>query len=259
MKTPAILGSDPELFLMDHFGDWRSAIGLIGGSKENPRPVLGRAGFAVQEDNVALEFNIPPSATRNEWVNNLTSMLNFLEIEVSKMGLQLAVKASAYFPKEQLQSEQAQAFGCDADFNAWTMEQNPKPVCDDNTFRTCGGHVHFSTKLPVIQVVRAMDLFLGIPSILLDPDTERRRLYGMAGCFRFTRYGGEYRTLSNFWLKDPKFMAWVWDQTQSAIQFVEDNVELDDEDFLASKAEAIQKCINTSDKDLARTFDVTLP
>jgi len=248
----AILGSDPELFLVDHFGDLRSAIGLIGGSKKHPRPVLDKPGFAVQEDNVALEFNIPPSKSREDFINNLSVMLEFLENEVRGLGLILAIKPSAYFPQEQLQSEQAKAFGCDADFNAWTMEQNPKPVCNDDTFRTCGGHVHFNTKLPVVQVVRAMDLFLGVPSVLLDTDTERRKLYGSAGCYRFTTYGGEYRTLSNFWLADQKLMGWCWDKTQEAIQYTADNVELDDDDFLIDHAELIQQCINTSDRKLAK-------
>ena len=49
-----ILGSDPELFLVDALGNFKSAVGLIGGSKEKPRPVLNRPGFAVHEDNVAV-------------------------------------------------------------------------------------------------------------------------------------------------------------------------------------------------------------
>jgi len=248
----AILGSDPELFLVDHFGDLRSAIGLIGGSKENPRPVLTGPGFAVQEDNVAVEFNIPPSKSREEFIANLSVMLEFLTNEVQQLGLALSIRPSARFPENQLTTDAAKMFGCDADFNAWTLEQNPKPVCDDPTFRTCGGHVHFSTKLPVVQVVRSMDLFLGVPSVLLDVDTERRKLYGSAGCYRFTRYGGEYRTLSNFWITDKKLMGWCWDNAQKAIKYTEDNRELDDDDFLSGYATSIQYCINNSDRGLAK-------
>ena len=246
-----ILGSDPELFLVDASGNLKSAVGLIGGSKELPRPVLNRAGFAVQEDNVAVEFNIPPSRSRQDFIDNLSTMISFLENEVGKMGLKLAIKPSGRFPREQLDNDQARLFGCDADFNAWTMEQNPKPMCDDDTFRTCGGHVHFTSKLPLVQVIRAMDLFLGVPAVLLDDDTERRRLYGGAGCYRATRYGGEYRTLSNFWLRNTDMMGWVWDRTEYALNFVKNNVELDDDDFLSHLGPDIQRCINESNKTIA--------
>ena len=247
-----ILGSDPELFLVDTLGNFKSSVGLIGGSKEKPRPVLDRPGFAVQEDNVALEFNIPPSKSRQDFIDNLSTMITFLEGEVGKMGLKLSIIPSARFPKEQLDNDQSRTFGCDADFNAWSMEQNPKPICSDATFRTCGGHIHFTTQLPLVQVIRAMDLFLAVPAVLLDPDTERRNLYGLAGCYRATKYGGEYRTLSNFWLKNKDLMGWAWDRTEAAFAYVEKNREFDDEDFLIERALDIEQCINNSDKELAQ-------
>lgn len=85
-------------------------------------------------------------------------------------------------------------------------------------------------------------MFLGVPSIVLDDDKERRSLYGSAGSFRFKEYGIEYRTLSNFWLKNKDFMSWVFDQTQLAIT---SNVEID------------QKCqdiINSQDVNAAYDF-----
>ncbi len=32
-------------------------------------------------------------------------------------------------------------------------------------------------------------MILGLQSVLLDPDTRRRRMYGKAGAFRFKKYG----------------------------------------------------------------------
>ena len=49
-----------------------------------------------------------------------------------------------------------------------------------------------------------MDYTLGLDSLLLDSDTRRRSMYGRAGSFRFKEYGIEYRTLSNFWIKNNK-------------------------------------------------------
>ena len=39
-----------------------------------------------------------------------------------------------------------------------------------------------------------MDLFLGVPSILIDPDTERRKMYGKAGDYRLKEYGRRNKT-----------------------------------------------------------------
>ena len=59
-----------------------------------------------------------------------------------------------------------------------------------------------------ITIVKLMDIFLGIFSVLLTRDKykeerSRRRYYGRAGDYRITSYGFEYRTLSNFWLINP--------------------------------------------------------
>ncbi len=74
--------------------------------------------------------------------------------------------------------------------------------------------VHFTS---CCQLVKQLDYFLGIPSLLLDKDEERRHLYGKAGAFRPKPYGVEYRVLSNFWLKSPELMRWVYNTTHLAI------------------------------------------
>lgn len=64
-----------------------------------------------------------------------------------------------------------------------------------------------------------MDLYLGVPSVLIDPDTRRRSLYGKAGCFRLTDYGVEYRVLSGYFIKDEITTTWVLHQTAAAIAY----------------------------------------
>ena len=49
--------------------------------------------------------------------------------------------------------------------------------------------------------------------MLLDDGAKRRELYGKAGAYRVKPYGVEYRVLSNFWLKSPALMQWVYDNT----------------------------------------------
>ena len=86
---------------------------------------------------------------------------------------------------------EAQMFGCEPDFDAWRECVNEKPCADDKNLRSAGGHIHVGGDLAInnpVAVIRAMDLFLGVPSTQLDAGTLRRELYGKAGCFRAKRY-----------------------------------------------------------------------
>ena len=58
MLTQISIGSDPEVFI-SFKNKIVPSFDLIKGTKNAPRP-LAKKGFFVQEDNVALEFNIPP-------------------------------------------------------------------------------------------------------------------------------------------------------------------------------------------------------
>jgi hypothetical protein len=234
------LGCDPELFLQNKTGQYISSVGLIGGSKDFPMPI-GR-GCAIQEDNVAVEFNTPPCASVDEFVAAIKYNLSTISERAAELGLQLCIKPSAIFEDDQLQTEAAQTFGCDPDFNAWDHgRQNPRPSADNKNLRSCGGHIHIETDLDPLEVVQAMDLFVGCPMIEFDKDTGRRELYGKAGAFRKKSYGVEYRTASNAWIESEDRIRWAWAQTEKAVKFVEDGNTLTEDD-----GKLIQKCINES-------------
>lgn len=242
------LGADPELFLVDKTGKLRSAIGLIGGSKWNPRK-LDNKGSAVQEDNVAVEFNIPPAESRQEFVNSIGKMLMYIHNYVHDKGLSLNVVPAAIFDQDQLDNPKALEFGCDPDFSVWLQSENPKPElpAELKNLRSCGGHIHVSWSNPKMaeqeDLIMAMDVFVGCPSIQYDPDLLRRKLYGKAGAFRFKDYGVEYRTLSNFWLKEPTLVEWVYDQTNHAIDYLNSGGIVD-----RSHKELINDCINNGNE-----------
>ena len=67
-----------------------------------------------------------------------------------------------------------------------------------------------------------------------------------AGCYRPKPYGGEYRTLSNFWIFDDKYISWVWRNTARALEFVNNKNTLK-----GFKTEIIRS-INENDKALAQ-------
>ena len=85
---------------------------------------------------------------------------------------------------------------CSVDYNAYTENANPKPCGEATNLRSTGCHIHVSyphkSQVKSISLVKYMDVFVGIPSVILDAGEDavkRRELYGKAGCFRLTRYG----------------------------------------------------------------------
>ena len=241
------IGADPEFFLKNHDGGFISAVGKIGGSKTHPQ-LIGDKGHAILEDNVAVEFNIPPSNTKSEFINHLNFVLSHLDIRAKELGLVFAENiASASFPVSELLTPEACIFGCEPDYNAWNNgEKNPSPMVEDMTLRSAGGHVHVGTTLDKLEVIKAMDLFLGVPAMFIDKDTRRRDLYGKAGAHRPKPYGVEYRTLSNFWIWHDEKKSWVFDQTQKALEFVESGKTIDEK-----LGNMIQAAINTGDMNAA--------
>lgn len=111
--------------------------------------------------------------------------------------------------------------------------------------RSAGGHVHVETTKDQLAVIRAMDLFLGVPSVLMDNGEMRKKLYGKAGAFRGKSYGVEYRTLSNFWIFKNELIRWVWNNTERALDSV------DTLDVMAEK-DNILRAINDNDKEVAQ-------
>lgn len=219
------MGSDPELFLEDEKGKVISAIGKVGGTKDKPRPIkdLGK-GFAVQEDNVLLEYNTPPARGLTQWATNHRLMREYLVEMVGKLGLKLSAKASHSMDDDQLNHPNAFVFGCDPDYNVWKMKWNTKPKCDDPKLRSAGGHVHVCYSNPnqadSIRLGRLLDYFVGAPLAERDPDKKRRLLYGKPGAIRFKPYGLEYRTPSNFWTLDQHTMEAVYCNVQECVQLI---------------------------------------
>lgn len=246
-----MLGCDPEAFLVDVNGILRSSIGKIGGSKESPAPLPLGNGYAVQEDNVALEFNIPPASSEGEFLFSINRTLGFLgDIVDGSYGYKISQLSAASFPEEELQDPAALEFGCDPDYNAWTGHRNPRPSAEDKSLRSCGGHVHIGydrEKVSGEEIIKHMDLFCGVPSVLMDTGELRKQLYGKAGAFRYKPYGVEYRTLSNFWIFNDERIKWVWRNTNRAVDaaVAQPEISKGDQDLIINT-------INSNDKASAK-------
>lgn len=242
MKKRVTVGTDPEFFLRRKVdGKLISAIPYIKGTKENPEPLEN--GGNVQFDNVAIEFATEPAKDGADLVKKVGNAFKDVLKRVPE-GHELAIEPSGSFDADQLNTEEAQQFGCDPDYCAWELKVNDPPFCDDPALRTCGGHIHIGFNkgdgndflmdpYGKAYVVRVMDIFHGIISVVLDNSklaVTRRKLYGKAGCHRpVAREAGglydgvEYRVLSNFWFKTPELVMLMDSLTQDVLKIMRED------------------------------------
>ena len=225
MSLNILVGADPEIFMMKG-GKFVSAHGAVPGDKKNPHKV---DKGAVQVDGMALEFNIDPAKNEQEFITNLTTVMATLKDMVPGYDLNAVPVADFDEAVMLAQPQEALELGCEPDFNAWENGAvNPRPDGKVN-FRTGAGHVHigwgndFDIGDPnhleaCCMVVKQLDYYLGLGSLLYEPDNRRRTMYGAAGAFRPKSYGVEYRVLSNAWLKDEKLMSWVYRNNITGIE-----------------------------------------
>lgn len=231
-----MVGADVEMFLRNlKTGAPVPCVGIVGGTKDHPLPLPGmEPGFARQEDNVLLEFNVPPAITADEFSSNFQRALSSISTLLSPKGLEFLITPSMRFSPDLLTSKQAMTFGCEPDFNVWERRVNDSPAeCPETkTLRTAGGHIHISflieDKIPkfpedievIESVIMALDIFLGLPFTSIDQDTDRRKMYGKAGAFRVKPYGIEYRTLSNVWITSQARTSFVFSQVEQAFKYM---------------------------------------
>lgn len=251
MIVKYLIGSDPELFLFDtKLKKYIPGIGLIGGSKNQPLDIGN--GCKVQEDGVMAELNVPPTTDSDEFYNSIKYCTDYLK-KILPPHIELRWNASAEFDPKFLKSKQARTMGCDPDFNAWSGDVND--IVDNSAFlnlRCSGGHIHIGYDKPDFNVnfelVKLMDLFLGVPSVFLDKDKLRKKLYGKAGAMRHQLHGVEYRVLSNFWLVDKKSIDWVFNAVSNVIRAYNEGLL----EKVYESGQNIIEAINDSNEEITR-------
>lgn len=257
-KSTLTIGGDPEVFLVDKNGKFVSAIGKIPGTKDEPHKLehLGE-GFAIQTDCCSAEFNIPPvkfiphniEASAARFNTNIQAMFDYIR-SIIPQGMDISLVTSGDFTDEELDHPQAKLAGCSMDYNAWSLSGNEKPDFEATNTRCNGAHLHFgyedTNDETSIDLIRALDLTLGVTLVLFDQDTKRRELYGRAGCFRMTSFGIEYRTPSPFYLISEEMIQYVFKAIDRAVDIVNSGKQYSDIEQLD-----IQTCINLSDINLA--------
>lgn len=246
------IGCDPEFFLRERkSGKLISAIPHVSGTKYEPMTLP--KGGNIQRDNVAVEVATDPASNMDMFVQNISNTLSEA-VKTLPKNTEIIAVPSAHFPEDQLQHPEAKLFGCEPDYDAWSVSINEPPAgASENTFRSCGAHIHVGTDgndenaflldhQGKLLMVRTMDCIHGIISAVLDSSKEaldRRQLYGKPGAHRPKEYGVEYRVLSNYWLKSPVTVMMMYSLTNDALRIVREG-----------KAEAL---INEIGEDEIRT------
>lgn len=203
-STPT-LGADVEAFVWDAYEeDYVPCVGILPGTKEKPHPLPGmKKGFAVQEDNVMAEFNIPPCTNISQFVSAISSA----RAGVAKMlaernkNYRLQFYPSVMFDSKQLRSKQAKEIGCSPDFDAYEAGAARTKFPTLGLSRGAGGHIHLGGDFQCPDWVAALfaDLFLGIGAHVGVDTSQRKKWYGQPGIFRPKPYGIEYRTPTCEW------------------------------------------------------------
>lgn len=266
------IGSDPEFFLQKE--KYKSAIGILP-SREN---AIKKNECLYYYDNVLAEAQLKPANSKNEFIKNIQNCLKGLISIINPYEISLI--SALNFPENELKDKDARIAACNPEWCAYSLTQNlaPQEIIMNTPFRTAGGHIHLGCNLLhegifILNTIKMLDLFLGIPSILLDKDKtakDRRKIYGLAGSHRIPNHGVEYRTLGNFWLNSPELANFVYDVCNFVLNFVSEkgyekfwsiNEELLDADdpslayyCFGYDINLMRKAINNCDKKTANKF-----
>lgn len=227
MIDQLIVGADPEFFLSNRdTGAFVSAteIETIWGNKQYPQPL--ECGGAVQIDGTALEVNVVPAHSEDEFFNNVQAVMEEVasllphHLEISPFVV--AKFEPTYF--DQMIPEEAKLFGCSPDRDVYRGRKRPPHVLTSApNHRMAGGHIHIG--MPMLAgnedmiklLVSNLDRYIGSSMLKYDWDTERRKFYGAPSIIRDTDYGIEYRSPSNAWLVSENYIRDIYRQTRKAV------------------------------------------
>jgi len=256
MKNNFKLGTDVEFLAIKTIHGEKVFFpmeGLLMGTKTEPEYIDDSKQRGVLLDNVCVEYVCKPATTQEEFVKEQVFMRDYIKTMLATYKLEMHDGTSGIFKDKYLQSENNKEFGCQPACNARTLTDFNPPNADTN-LRTASMHLHISlddeplTKKTAAKVALLCDLYIGIPSVVLQKDKSRRAMYGKAGEFRYTPYKGvEYRTLGNEYLFDKNMLEMVYQQVETVINKYRTGFIISDK--LSSRLENI---INNYDVDGAK-------
>lgn len=263
------LGADPEMFAVNGRNSLVPAFTFLP-----PKEVLefnkktGLPCHAVPFwDGFQAEWSVDPDTCLNVFCGDVRNGLQQFNAICKEKGytptFQNVFRINPKWFAPEI-DEQFIQLGCKPSDNAYKMKGQCMEDGRKLTHRFAGGHMHFGAwdaPPPYEHLVMTLDKICGVWSVGAAANFDnpvRRKYYGLAGEFRTPqygrdgnnniRYGLEWRTLSNFWLRHPQVMQATWEIARMAMRWA----EMGATDLWASTVEETTRCINTCDVKLAR-------
>ena len=258
------IGTDPEFILCQG----KKPISAIGKFPHETKP-LKKNNNKFFYDNVMVEIQIKQAKSKKDFIENIKTAI--YDLVVLSKPYSISNFSSITFPDSELTNSESRVIGCNVDYCAYELKaiSQPKKIIKHTGFRTAGGHIHLGSKFlyenpyDFIHAVKMLDLFLCVPSLLIDQTNgakKRRIIYGKAGSHRATDYGLEYRPLSNFWLFSPSLCSWVYDICEFVMNFIQSKKHLlfwkiDDKKISSNNPKKAYKCTGYDVKKLRQTIN----
>lgn len=269
-------GCDPEFFIIDNKMQVMASDKFFPG-KDKPLRFDGNALFF---DGIQAELNVSPSVCRESLASNIRTALKKARHIINKKSNDKTQYSIITQPTVRVKQRvlnnadpEARRFGCEPDFNAYTLGQNtPEMDASHHLYRYAGGHIHIGcspynkisneyklakTEEGHIRAIKFMDYITGAILVLLDRGVyakRRRSKYGTAGCFRPTPYGIEYRTPSCWWLSSPMTMSLVFGLIKTAWFILRHDLDNDFIKLVGYSQDDVRGIVDESDVSEAKKF-----
>lgn len=239
MSLRVKVGCDPEFFLINKKTMARvSAHDIVPGTKAAPHK-LDKG--AVQADGTAVEINIDPASSADEFEDNLHTVLDQVR-KIVPSEFSFDYTPTIQYPARYWEGlpDSAKVNGCDPDYFAAGITWTPtiRPINMRNGAQCFGGgHLHVSwTKDADVDdknhlfdctvVVDSLERWYSTAHFIWDTDYKRGFEYG-GRVFRPKPYGVEYRSPSNAWLRYPLLWPWIFESVDRVLDCVAKNRKRD--------------------------------
>lgn len=281
------MGADPEFFFSDNEGNIVPSDQVI---PEKGLPVIIKRkqwrGNDIPElvdihttsqivrDGIQAEINFQePYICRQILCHQIQYVFETLDKIAAEKKLKLNFSTTVKLNDKQFEglTPEQKTLGCSPSLNIYDKKARVSVDGSTYPYRSTGGHVHMGTAqengffMKNVQkaldtpkaLVPVLDAIVGNTCVLLDRDPGqkiRRENYGRAGEYRQPKYGLEYRTLGNFWLRSYPLASLVFSLSRLSVHIVSQST--DDAPFLddlwkVMDQEKIQRAINTNNMILA--------
>lgn len=226
-------GTDPEIFVVDENDSCIPPASLRedhGFEFIDEITLVQEDDWKIIEDGAATEINVDPSNNLDTLYDRISRALEGVrKFANDTFGLGIKVSPAVEFDTKKFWEDRGEdfrscvMFGCDPDLDIYSGEYSPEIAADEITERFGGGHIHMQAPTDnndlfeetYYYTTRLMDILVGSTAVaitrdnsdLIEEELKRLQYYGRPGKIRLQNYeagvkGIEYRTPSNFWIKD---------------------------------------------------------